>query len=765
MKKIYLIFLVSSFFSLIFFSILDSNKKKLVFQNFENNLEKIIEDSIVPKCKNTFNNNLDKSLYKLKELKIIIPRYRNWSKNIINAYTHKSNLIIEKYKKRFNANVLVKNSSNSICKLPARVRISGDFRDHIRMGNGDIISSLDISLREGNIFGITKFKLFLPEARNGDSEVFISLLLKEMGYLSPRTKILMVDFNNQSYKMIFQEKATKEMLENNKLRESAILESDESLMWEIRSKGGSQNNSNIFPRIINDKWTKKSEINQEIGLNGAKIFAKAIVESWNRRGIDSEFSFSDYLLSNGNAKNRKILSRFKAHLLASRGHHALINHNRRFYFDPIKKSLLPIYYDGMSNILDLENNIPLSSDENHKTRDINYEDYNFAINEINAIDLENFHAKLNSSGVNIEKTDLKKVKNKLIKNLIELREKDQLILGNKFENNPLLRKINRDINVNYGLILFSNSNKNFYSCNFKKDKCKKIILNKEELNKLLGGNFLKDETKYFFLGDNFDPFTKNYSKDRPKQYKLLQIDNDIFIEKFGNPEINVDKINKSITIKIKNFEEKILIYNSNIKGWEINVLANKISDLIKSKSRIDKNLLTSLLTIKDSFIENLNIFIDGGQLEDSLNIINSSGTINKINIKNSFQDAIDFDFSNLDVNEVKVTNSGNDCLDTSSGRYFIKNLNLDVCRDKGVSVGEESYVELGFVQIKDSKIGLVSKDSSKLIVKKAILKNNKLCVAAYNKKQEFGPSYISIPNYLCDNKKLAIQNLSILEVK
>ena len=104
----------------------------------------------------------------------------------------------------------------------------------------NIISSLDVSLSEGNINGITKFKLFIPSTRNGSSEVFMSLLMKEMGYLSPRTKIVKVSINDKNYEMIFQEKAVKEMLENNKLRESAILESDESLMWKIRSSGGPQ---------------------------------------------------------------------------------------------------------------------------------------------------------------------------------------------------------------------------------------------------------------------------------------------------------------------------------------------------------------------------------------------------------------------------------------------------------------------------------------------------------------------------------------------
>ena len=47
----------------------------------------------------------------------------------------------------------------------------------------------------------------------------------------------------------------------------------------------------------------------------------------------------------------------------------------------------------------------------------------------------------------------------------------------------------------------------------------------------------------------------------------------------------------------------------------------------------------------------------------------------------------------------------------------------------------------------------------------AYLENNSLCAAAYNKKQEFGPSYIAIPTKLCSKEELAIQNYSILEKK
>ena len=72
-----------------------------------------------------------------------------------------------------------------------------------------------------------------------------------------------------------------------------------------------------------------------------------------------------------------------------------------------------------------------------------------------------------------------------------------------------------------------------------------------------------------------------------------------------------------------------MFINSKLDGWNIKVFANEINNFKPSKSRIDNNLLTSLITIKDSKLKNLKIYIDGGQHEDSLNIISSSGSIDR----------------------------------------------------------------------------------------------------------------------------------------
>ena len=51
--------------------------------------------------------------------------------------------------------------------------------------------------------------------------------------------------------------------------------------------------------------------------------------------------------------------------------------------------------------------------------------------------------------------------------------------------------------------------------------------------------------------------------------------------------------------------------------------------------------------------------------EDSVNIKNSFGNIERVEISNSQYDALDLDFSQISINELFVDNAKNDCLDFS----------------------------------------------------------------------------------------------------
>ena len=81
---------------------------------------------------------------------------------------------------------------------------------------------------------------------------------------------------------------------------------------------------------------------------------------------------------------------------------------------------------------------------------------------------------------------------------------------------------------------------------------------------------------------------------------------------------------------------------------------------------------------------------------------------------NSYRDGLDVDFSNLSFINVIVKNSRNDCVDLSFGNYFIEKIETNNCGDKGLSVGETSVVKIKNLVSKNAKIGLASKDYSKV---------------------------------------------------
>ena len=68
MKKAYLLFLLTSCFSLFLFSILNYKKQELTYIENHNNLEGMIDDSINPHCSFKFNNSNRNSINNFKEL-------------------------------------------------------------------------------------------------------------------------------------------------------------------------------------------------------------------------------------------------------------------------------------------------------------------------------------------------------------------------------------------------------------------------------------------------------------------------------------------------------------------------------------------------------------------------------------------------------------------------------------------------------------------------------------------------------------------------
>ena len=78
-----------------------------------------------------------------------------------------------------------------------------------------MITSLDVKLYEGNIMNAVRFKLLIPKTRNSFNEVLGTLILKQLGFISPETFLTKANINGTTSTFLFQENAEKEMLERN----------------------------------------------------------------------------------------------------------------------------------------------------------------------------------------------------------------------------------------------------------------------------------------------------------------------------------------------------------------------------------------------------------------------------------------------------------------------------------------------------------------------------------------------------------------------
>ena len=153
------------------------------------------------------------------------------------------------------------------CKFIGNVRQHGDWKDHIKLEDGNPLRSLKVTLKNGNILNAVKFKLLIPNTRGDLNEVLGTVILRELGYIAPETFQVRTKINDVSSMMLFQEDARKELLEKNKRREGPILEGDESLIWSYKKFNNFFLEPLALSRVKNEKWFLKGESSQIITLN------------------------------------------------------------------------------------------------------------------------------------------------------------------------------------------------------------------------------------------------------------------------------------------------------------------------------------------------------------------------------------------------------------------------------------------------------------------------------------------------------------------
>lgn len=728
---------------IIFSSVAQQKEDLILLNNQEENLSSLIldnfDEAIEPYCEGRIDINhfRSKDFSKINLIKIEIIESQKFYVNLFKLLLDQETTINQKYKSRFKSNLTVIFSNNVECLFSAKLRISGDYKDHL---NPELfITSLDVNLETGNIFGITEFKLLLPNTRgsnSGNNEVFLTTFLKHLGYKAPQTSFVNVNINNlgnlsnNEFRFIFQEKIAKEFLESNNLREGPIVELNQDNFF------ADSNKQLIFGEIKNKSWSTRSIENLSISAEALQTYNTNLFLSSAPNKIMNHESFKS--LTNESYELLTLI-----HALS--GKHANQTINNIFYFNKFKNSLDLIYYDGNSRL------------QGKKSYELFYdfqEINNFYISESKKL-----YSNLNVNK-NLLREDLKK--NNLDLTEMQLENYLEEVFSNLLKISKQKPKLLEDKELLDYFYNLDNQNIQFLFFNYRKNEAELCNQFFNECKLYKNDNFSQD--LIFDLIDKKDVYLfgvdkkKFLAKQKLYQQNLIYLEDNIVLEYFGTPEINIDKNSKKIDLKFNSFNDRIIIKSTSnekeiLDGWLINLDSTFLNNVVKS----DENLLTGCLTIynmrfSNSVINSKNLFC-----EDSINFIDVFGNNITLTISNSKQDAVDFDFSIIKNLIIKVDFAGNDCLDLSGGVYNINSLSLTNCNDKGLSVGEVSSVSIIDASIFNSFYGVVVKDSSEVIIENIIFNEVSNCLSLYRKKQEFAGSSLVLDNNNCKVSEEMVQ--------
>ncbi len=764
-------FVLLTFFSL--FSLLSFSEQSTKFDSSINQLcddsDSLIENSNSRYFSNSYSVNYE-SLYSFRNgisqtiprrINILTPDAQQWYQNLESIVKNsKQTWDPDRFKDNFDAKIVIKNN-NFLCTMNGKVRFTGDYMDHVLKKENMYISSLEVSLNEGNILQNRKFKLLIPRTRQGENEIFMTSIFQELGFLAPTTFFVDVDFNGDINTYLFQEKINAEFLQNNNLKEGPLLESNAPPPYKWDEK------SIDLARIVNETWLRQNDINFQYGFKALEIYSKLRIfhDQNNNSLMDLNYERAD-TISASNLRQFFLLN------VALQNYHSLQVDDRKYYIDPQNDSIVPIYYDGGSHFLDTKylKYQPFIYGENESYEEIildsNYlKEIPILKQKINQIDLDKLANLLKDRGLSQENIDF--IQNNLIGELLSRLEIIELVISNnhiKKENSVLdyFQKSEENLNLNY--IVFKDK-ENFKICSPDLIDCFTTNLSYDDQIKLLNGRLKIDNKIVYYVSENLDSLYSQNSMNEIFKFK----ENIYGIDIFSNQRINYETNDKSRLIRIKPQNQgKYLISNSELNNVTIVLSYDQLSKLDSEnnfdEARYDKTFYTGCLNIYDSNIKNVSIKVTNSPCEDSVNFVRTKGYINSIEINGSQFDSIDADFSEILFMNTLILNSGNDCVDVSKGEYKFEILNLQNCFDKGISIGESSTVRIEEISVSNSYIGLAIKDSSEVDINFYKLTGTEYCYASYRKKEEFGPSKLKINQVNCNDSKTFSQPDSFIVV-
>lgn len=693
----------------------------------------------------------------IEHIGVEIQNSRKWAKNSISILTSPGGLIQQRFKDNLKATVTVRYAGIGTCRYEARVRQNGDFTDHIQLDNqGQVIASLDVRLREGNVMNAVRFKLLLPKTRNGIHEVLATLILRRLGWIAPETFMVAGDINGARTEFLFQENSVKELLERNLRREGPILEGDEALLWNIPGFITFELETVSMARLINDNWAEKGEISTIMALDALRrlqpaylVFADSVTDPRRRpkevrmHPDPSTTTFEDY----------------SALVLAMNGRHALRPHNRKYYWNSFIQAFEPIYYDGNVNFVEaLET---------------------FAGNGRFEADRRYFlyHADPDALERHIQGIVALMEDPSFVEDFAD-RAGGDAGAAREFAKDGLaitLAHLEEFRRIRASLAAADGARPDFDIA----DATGRMLAAAERSGiDMSFFDFEGRDAEGNYLGDRVSPAGERMPlalspaemilvmseglyqgrrmtllpeplPEKDDRYRRLPLaDGELLLAQGIDAEI--DEEARSLTLTQTIPDAWALLRGATLDGWALHFAGAAQDPDLAQEQRFNEFGLTGCFNVYDTTFRDVSITARDGQCEDSVNLVSSRGHLARLSVERGFADAIDLDFARIEIDDLVVAQTGNDCFDVSTGHFLIARADLSGCGDKGISVGENSRLSADTVAVRNAAIGISSKDLSLADVRSFTAEETAVCAEAFQKKQEFGGGRLVIEAFDCE---------------
>ncbi len=246
-------------------------------------------------------------------------------------------------------------------RVKTHIRLKGDFADHLTTDQ----FSLRVKLRgDSAILGMRRFSIQRPQTRGGIGEPMLLEQMRTEGVLAPRYFFAHVLFNDLDMGlMAVEEHFSKELLESQNRREGVIVSIDEQLMW--RQRRVNYRNASILIRQANS--SSDSEVSASTDrptplqmnlthLNSYnahftvfqqnKVWKSDVLRHDYRNALGLLRGYREGWLAPDEVFDMQLLGKYHAILNLWNATHGIIDHNLRFYFNPVSRLFEPVAFDN-----------------------------------------------------------------------------------------------------------------------------------------------------------------------------------------------------------------------------------------------------------------------------------------------------------------------------------------------------------------------------------------------------------------------------------